>query len=160
MIVDTFFPCFVTGTFELLEDSGDAGGCADDADAIRGAIAERPGATTRAICDASRARGVSRSRTLAVLERETGTLWRWEPGTNRSHHYYLLGGVPGAPPNKAAEHRNTLHSQCSATVPGTPEHIHNKEEDELNSAVHPVFQETPCALRTWSNQASELKQNR
>jgi hypothetical protein len=97
---------FATGTFELLEETRNSER-ADDLEAVRRVIADKPGVTTRAICDATKVQGVSRSRTLALLTREMGRLWRQEPGANRSHRYYLLDGVPGAPPNKAAEHRNT-----------------------------------------------------
>ena len=136
---------FAAGTFELLEHSGDADECADDVDAIRGAIADRPGATTGAICDASQARGVSRSRTLAVLERETGRLWRWERGANRSHRYYLLAGVPGAPPSKAAEHRNT--------------YITKKKPNSIQRFIR-CSKKRPVTCGAQDNQASELKQTR
>ena len=129
---------FAAGTFELLASPNAEG--ADDLEAVRSVITDEPGATTRAICNATKARGVSRSRTLTVLAREMGSLWRREPGSNRSHRYYLLGTVPGAPPHKAAEHRNTLLSQRSASVPGTPERTHNKEDDDLDAATQQVFQ--------------------
>ena len=130
---------FAAGTFELLEDSDTER--TNDVEAIRGVITDAPGLMARAIYDAVQKRGVSKSRAAAVLERETGRLWRWEDGPNRSHRYYLLAGVPGVPPYKAAEHRNIPCSTRSVSVPGTPEHLDNKVDGKLVLVACSMFRD-------------------
>jgi hypothetical protein len=124
---------FATGSFEVIGAGGDPRK-ADGVELVRAYIAGHPGVNTRAICEALQGDGISRSRALEILHHETGRLWRMEYGDKTSHRYFPIdtkvSGVPGVPPKKAAEHRNTPRSERSASVPGTQEHAEGKRDSE------------------------------
>jgi hypothetical protein len=90
LLMVTIRPDFDEGTFEVT-DSPKFTKRAEDLEKLRKIISDRPGISQNAICDEA---GMKKARVGQLLKENVDTLWRTEPGPNRSVKYFPVGWFP------------------------------------------------------------------
>ena len=80
----TVRPDFATGQFPVVESPALVTS-RHETEMLGNVIRENPGLSTNKIIDQTR---INREQAIKLLERGTGSAWKWEPGPRNSHLYY------------------------------------------------------------------------